>query len=254
MLATCRLIHCSYHKCLTSYFANVMGALAARSWRLARGYHHFRSRLDEFEARAGEFDVVSINNHALDLERLRADVRITRFVRDPRDLVVSGYFYHKRGAEAWCTIVDPTPDDWRGVNGRIPPSMPPGHSLTSWLQSLDAEAGLMAELEFRRYHLESMALWPDDDPRICLLRYEDYLGREKALFRAVLGHYGLPWLDRFRGARMAGRRALSAGRRGGRHVRNPTPGQWREHFTPALIEAFGARHGHLLDKYGYAAD
>jgi hypothetical protein len=69
--------------------------------------------LNDFYEDHNKYGIVSINNHALDLARLGNDYRISRFVRDPRDLVISGYFYHRRGAEPWSTIVDPKSEDWR---------------------------------------------------------------------------------------------------------------------------------------------
>jgi len=49
-----RIIHCSYHKCLTAYYGTVMGGLYNRIFRFTRGHHHFNSRINEFHERAGE--------------------------------------------------------------------------------------------------------------------------------------------------------------------------------------------------------
>lgn len=92
--------------------------------------------MDYFYQESDHFHLTSINNHALDLEKLGSEVKITRFIRDPRDLVVSGYFYHIRGAEEWCKIVDPEPFDWRAVDGCIPDKMGADQSFSSYLQSL----------------------------------------------------------------------------------------------------------------------
>lgn len=247
----CQRIHCSYHKCLTSYFSNVLGRLCERSPWLRDGYRHYRSRVDLFEVESAEYRVVSVNNHALDFSKLDANTRVTRFIRDPRDLVVSGYFYHKRGAEPWCDIVDPSTEDWRGVNGHVPKALPAGESFSSWLSSIDLESGLLAELEFRRHHFESMLEWPDNDERVRLFYYEDILGHERETFAQIFGHYGLNVFDRFLGRRIAGRLALSDNRRGGGHVRNPRPGQWRDHFTPLVERTFNDFYAEVLEKYGF---
>src|SRR5262249_20378455 len=133
------------------------------------GYRHFQSDLAGFLSHLGEYKVMSVNNHALDLGKL-GDYRITRFVRDPRDLVVSGYHYHKRGAEKWSEIEDPTPEDWMVVNGRIPSAMQPCESFSTCLQRLDLREGLLAEIEMRGAHFESMRGWPESDPRIRVWR------------------------------------------------------------------------------------
>ena len=113
------LIHCSYHKCLTVYFGRVLGGIFNRCLPWSAGYRHFNSHLEDFLAAFPTLRVASVNNRALELERL-GRYRLSRFIRDPRDLVVSGYFYHRRGAEAWTRIDSPTEHDWAFANGRIP--------------------------------------------------------------------------------------------------------------------------------------
>src|SRR4030042_3938179 len=114
-----QLIHCSYHKCLTVYYVRVMICLYNRIFRFSGGYRHFDSRIDDFYRDSSKYRIASINHRALDLCRI-GDCRISRFVRDPRDMVVSGYFYHKRGAENWCNMIGPTEETLRGVNGSVP--------------------------------------------------------------------------------------------------------------------------------------
>ena len=86
------LVHCSYHKCLTAYYASIMHILCNRLLLPGGRYAHYNSMVDEFYRCHRRFRIASLNNHCLDLDRLGA-FRMTRFIRDPRDLVVSGYFY-----------------------------------------------------------------------------------------------------------------------------------------------------------------
>ena len=241
-----KLVHCSYHKCLTVYFQRVMSQLLRHFGR----YHHFNSELGDFYARHGQYRVSSVNNHALDLDRL-GDCRITRSVRDPRDLVVSGYFYHRRGAERWCLIEDAAPRDWSIVNGQIPSAMRPGESYMACLQRLGQEEGLIAEIEFRSRHFTSMRQWPDDDPRIRTWKYEHVISNEQRVFGEIFAHYGFSWPLRLYGHRLAGRFKASAARRTAFHIRDPRPGQWRDLFTPRVAAAFEARYGDLPQALGY---
>lgn len=214
------------------------------------GYRHFNSCIDDFYDDFRDYRVTSVNNHALDLERL-GDVRITRFVRDPRDLVVSGYFYHKRGAEDWCNIVDPNPEDLRIVNGCIPSQMKRGESFSQHLNSVDLEEGLIAEIEFRTNHFHSMENWPLEDPRVRCFRYEDILGKEADTFLQMLSFYGISWHERQLGRFLA--YYFSANKRMGRtkHIRNPVPGQWHKVFTPRVSNYFASRYDTMLRRYGY---
>ncbi len=259
-MADVHLIHCSYHKCLTVYFKRVMHAVFNRCLPWSRGYRHYNSHLDDFYGDFRQRRIASINNRALDLGRLRR-FRISRFVRDPRDLVVSGYHYHKRGAEGWTHIEAPTAADWYFANGVVPAGLEAqaasattgGMSFASYLQSIPEEEGMLAELEFRRRHLESMAEWPAQHPDIVTYRYEDILGHEARVFRDLFAFYKLSLHERALGSWFVKRYSISK-MAADPHVRNPTSGQWRKVFTPRVKQAFDDRHGGLVKLLGYPPD
>ncbi|MHA3702237.1 hypothetical protein ACXR2U_08620 [Jatrophihabitans sp. YIM 134969] len=248
-----RLFHFSYHKCLTVFYKGVM----RRTMRATRPfgpepYVHLNSHVDRLPDAAANHRLVSVNNHHVPLDGF-GDVRASRFIRDPRDLLVSGYHYHKRGAEPWCLVVDPSPVDWAVVNGTIPAALPAGTSYADFLTAASVEDGLLAELDFRRAHFDSMMQWPQDDPRVLLLRYEDVLGHEQESFDRLLAHYRVGPVERRVGHHYA--RKLSAGERtGGRstaHIRDPRPRQWESQLTPRVLDTLDERHPGLLARYGY---
>lgn len=245
------LIHCSYHKCLTVYFSRVMHAVFNRCLLWSSGYQHFNSDVKAFYAALGQNRLSSVNNHLLDLQRL-GDFRLTRFIRDPRDLLVSGYFYHRRGSEPWCTIDNPQAADWEHANGQIPAGLSAaGGSFAHYLQTVDKEQGLLAEMEFRSPHFDSMQGWPDQHEHILLFRYEDMPGRELEVFNAIFDHYGLSSLEQRLGRFFADRYSLARRSKKDRHIRNPSSGQWRQHFTPKIAAAFQERWGDLICQLGY---
>ncbi|MCG8458558.1 MAG: sulfotransferase domain-containing protein, partial [Holophagales bacterium] len=220
------LIHCAYHKCLTVYFRRVMDAVFNRCLPWSAGYRHFNSHLHDFLAGYGDLRVASVNNRALEPDSL-GPCRISRFLRDPRDLVVSGYFYHRRGAEPWVTMANPTDEDWYFAAGVVPEGLrAAGGSFADYLQAIPEEEGLLAELEFRASHFESMARWPAEHPHVLTLRYEDILGNEITAFRRIFEHYGLSHLESGLGTFFARRHALGR-RRKDPHIRNPSSGQWQ---------------------------
>lgn len=172
-MAAPHLIHCSYHKCLTVYYKRVMDAVFNRCL------------IDDFYDGFRRHRVASVNNRALDLGRL-GKFRLSRFLRDPRDLVVSGYFYHRRGAEAWTTAEARRPLKWYFANGCVPEGLrADGSSYARYLQSIPEEEGLLAELEFRRHHFESMAAWPERPGHRHLSLRRDRGRRGAGLSRAV---------------------------------------------------------------------
>lgn len=244
-----QLVHCSYHKCLTLYFRKVADAVFNRVLFAGRGYRHFNSRLDAFLAEARTLRLASLNNHVVDTSQL-ADYRITRFVRDPRDLVVSGYFYHRRDPERWTGVESPSDGDWGAVNGHVPDAVGQ-RSYAAYLNAVSVEDGLIAEIDFRTFHFQSMRSWPDDDPHIRVYRYEDVLGRESTVFRDMFDFYGLSLLHRQLASTLADRFSASRQRRRSGHIRDPDPHQWRAHFTPRVARYFDERHADLLDRHGY---
>lgn len=252
-MADVHLIHCSYHKCLTVYYGRVMTAVFNRCLPWSRGYRHYNSHLEDFYDGFHRHRVASINNRALDLERL-GRFRISRFIRDPRDLVVSGYFYHRRGAEAWVRIESPTAADWYFANGYVPDGLrAAGTSFAQYLRSLPEEEGLLAELEFRTLHFESMAAWPAEHPDVVTCRYEDAVADGPSTFRRLFDFYGLSPHERWLGARFARRYSLRK-RKADPHVRDPASGQWRKHFTPRVRRAFDAKYAGLVRQLGYSSD
>lgn len=252
--ARLHLVHCSYHKCLTVYFGRVMKAVFSRCLPWSRGYHHFNSHLEDFYQSFHSYRVASVNNRALDLERL-GPARISRFLRDPRDLVVSGYFYHKRGAEPWVNLESPSADDWYFANARVPDVLKgSGLSFSRYLQTVPEEEGLLAELELRGAHFESMAAWPQNHPDVLVLRYEEVTADGPAAFRKIFEHYRLGPVEGRLGNYFARRYSLGRRQASDPHVRNPASGQWRAHFTPRVRQVFDARYGSLVRQLGYPPD
>ncbi len=245
-------IHCSYHKCMTVYFKKVFANMQILNPSVFRkGYWHFNSHLEEFYASLDDYKICSINNHYLDLDRL-GEYRITRFIRDPRDLVVSGYHYHKRGSEAWCNIPDPTEQDLLVVNGVIPHGISPGMTYAEYLNSIDEVAGMIAELEFRKRHFESMLRWPDNDKKILLLKYEHILNHEADAFRRIFDFYELTLLEKLCGKWLAKHNSLEKKAGKMAHIRKGTVGQWRSALPSAVEHEFLMQYPDLLEKYGYA--
>ena len=242
-------IHCGYHKCLTMYVRKVMGRVARKSFT-SQKFRHFYHRADVFYQAIQNFDFASISGHRLDLDRFD-HVLVSRFIRDPRDLLVSGYFYHKRSAEEWCDIVDPVDEDWEIVQGCVPSGVRKDESFAAYLNRVSLADGLLAEIEFRARHYSSMAAWPRDDPRVRLYRYEDIMGNEASVFADLMKFYQLPMTSRVVGRYYASR--YSASRKSGKkgHIRNASSGQWKQYFTPEVNARFNEVYGDLLKLYDY---
>jgi hypothetical protein len=249
--------HCGYHKCLTMFSRKVYKR-ACRVYTLTHGlrpnqptaFRHFYHRIEAFYNNANKYGVCSISGHKPDLDRFE-DLRVVRFVRDPRDLMISSYYYHKRGAERWSKLTNPSDADWMVVNGHVPSGIPEQESLSGYLSNASLEKGLQAEMEFRQFHFESMMQWPLEDPRVLLFRYEDILGREPEVFEQIFDFYKLPKLTGSAAKYFANKYRLGKAEVKKDHVRNAKSQQWRDLFTPELKQNFNHLYSNLLERYGY---
>jgi Sulfotransferase domain len=257
----CNLItHFSYHKCLTSYYQSVVRALSAE---FGFYYEHFTSDYPRFEQAAlndPRRRVLSVNNRSdIAWERL-PEYRGSHFIRDPRDLVVSGYYYHLWTREAWC--IDPG-FEWRHLVahpyfGRyvetLPSRLPRAVSYQEYLGTLDRERGMIVELIWRTPHLDEMRRWNFANPRIMELRYEDIIGKEANTFGRLLEHYGFAPPVVARGVALAEAKSIKHRSKSGKsHVRSGAVRQWDEEFTPLLRTLFRECAGDLLVRLGYEA-
>lgn len=220
---------------------------------LPGGYKHFNSEISEFFDEIPKLKGGSVNNHAVNLSHFTFPYRATCFVRDPRDLVISGYFYHRRGVESWTNIKNPDPTQWSVVNGNIPQSLKPGQSFSEFLQDVDTETGLLAEIDFRKFHFGAMREWDLDQPNLFVFKYENVVGREPDCFRDIAEIYEFSEKWKSELVRQANRYSLQNLNTNKEHVRDPNPRQWSKYFTNNIRNMFKSKHNDKLVKLGYEA-
>ena len=83
------------------------------------------------------------------------ELRAFHVIRDPRDVIVSGYFahLHSHPDETWPRL----------------------RAYRRYLATLDESEGLMAEMEFSSIYLHQMLAWDYDNPLILEMRFEDLI-------------------------------------------------------------------------------
>ena len=227
------LIHCAHHKVGTVWFKNVLGRVAA-----LYGLSFQVSRVQPAFPRIG---IVLVNGSRIDLDSL-PPFRGSHIVRDPRDVAVSGYFYHRRCQESWVLA----PDDRYG-----------GRSYQQYLQSVDEETGLAEEIVSHTSRVcATMAGWDYTRPDILELRYEEFIADEAAHWLRLYRHYGFRERPAGRAARLACNFSISseAYRQRRAHVRSGKAGDWRSHFTSHHRDLFMEHCGDILVRLGYERD
>jgi hypothetical protein len=202
--------------------------------------------------------------------------RAVHVVRDPRDVLVSAYFSHrnrhwfKPGTEAYVhqQRLRLLPKE-EGLLAELEFSEHYLGPMTRWqyhvmpnILELKFEAVTAQPYEsvlqiFSFLGLLDEAVWPwwqqlIDTPRFIWNRLTRRWGGFGSLPRKIPAEKLLGIVHRLQFARLAHRPQGAEDPQS--HYRKGQPGDWRNHFTPALVEAFKARYPGLISQLGYEPD
>ena len=231
-------MHCAHHKVGTLWFKTIFTEIAGRyglRFDVCRDGRPARRTDMVLYPNATQFHPGEFGSRL---------VRGTHMIRDPRDVVISGFFYHLWTDERWAH--EPRPEFG-------------GKSYQQLLRSLTKDDGLLAEI--RRAAMTTipdMASWRYDRPGFMELRYEDVIADEAEWFGRIFRHYGFddPAVERclhivhrhsFQGA--TGRAVGTV--REHKHRRSGKVGEWREHFREEHRALFKQLAGESLLTLGY---
>lgn len=252
-------LHFSFHKCLTAYFGVVLRQFCCgRDWT----FTHCQGDLGLFEdmVRHGRGRRIMSFNNSLPTFADYPQFRASRFLRDPRDLVVSAYHYHLWTRETWCTTPvfswEPITSDplFRREIEADPRKWPQNISFQRYLRSLDYEQGMILEMLWRRPHFRTMLAWPER-PEILTIRYETLVGNEGEAFAAIFRHYGWGEEAAACGGSIAEAHSLKHKQKGDRrHTRDGSSRQWSVAYTPRLARIFEDNFKDVLRATGYEQD
>lgn len=232
-----------HHKCASRFFRNeVFGRLSEitgakpREYEIASPPFHYW-RMDELDLSNMNFDdigalgrdiVLFANASGRSLQKLREvapDWKAIRVVRDPRQVLVSGYFHHK--GDHWTE--SPVGWVWDALERDKPV-----------LLKLPKEEGLLYELDnITKEVIEEQILGPFDDERILTLKLEEFTAAPREHLIRISKFLQI---------------ADIAGIDLGNTFANRDTGDWRDHFTPKLKAVFKERYGQALIDLGYERD
>ena len=247
----------THHKCATNYLNKVCIEVAALSDLQFIGVRDFfnepGSEFSKSEAykrllSAGKRDKPFFFIQRGDYKKhIKAsnlvDYRAFHVVRDPRDMIVSGYFSHKYSHS--------TEGPWH-KNWLVP--------YRKYLNEVSEEEGLMNEIEIG-HSLKMMSSWNYDDPNILELKFEDLIANSLKIYGHIFDFLQLDVnadeLEKI--IQKYSFKNMSKGREPGQedvthHFRRGIPGDWKNHFTNGHIELFKQKWGDLLIQLGYEKD
>jgi hypothetical protein len=233
------VVHVAHHKVGTVWWGRILRAFAL--------HYGLRFVQPPIEDGAQPADIYFFS-HGRKFQRSDfADMpfRGTHMIRDPRDVLVSGYFYHLWTEERWAN----KPSDQFG-----------GRSYREELNRRDRHDGLLLEMErmCRNDQLREMLDWDYSQPEFLELKYEDVISDESGSFERVFRHYGfrdrevrvgLGIAESMSFSRVSGRKVGEIG--SAAHLRSGRPGEWREHLTAEHLDRWQELAGDALARLGY---
>ncbi|MEX2400249.1 MAG: sulfotransferase domain-containing protein [Rhodothermales bacterium] len=208
--------------------------------------------------------------HSLvDLDSVERHFTAIHLVRDPRDVIVSGYLYHKRCNEPWCRNTD---FDWSDpLNYPIVPRSQDhrplewkknylnslnGRSYQENLRSLAQEDGLLFEMDhYASWTIRQMESWDYSRPDTLELKFEDIMTDFEASFASMFAHVGFNKIQTdFASSvaitedisRMTDKEIMM-----NNHISARSTSKWSRYFTPKLKDEFKARFPDTLQRLGY---
>ena len=231
------IIHCAHHRCGSVWLDNVLHAVAD-----SFGLRYQKDTQDKLKK---DTEVFMEDHSWIDFNSL-PPYAATHMIRDPRDIIVSAYFYHLWTKEVWAHV----PREEHG-----------GKTYQEYINSLDKEEGVLAEINRSAKHLKYMGEWNYHNPNVMEIKYEDMIEDERSMFRKMFQHYGfsdsaieksLGVADRYSFGNMTKRKIGE--KQDQSHLRSGRSGQWQETFTDAHKAHFKELLGQSLINMGYESD
>ncbi len=232
-----QIVHCAYHKMGTRWLTNVLSGVADH---YGMSLQFIDNNIEDLDL---SHDIVILNHSDLLAQQLKGFVG-SHMLRDLRDVVVSGYYYHLWTTESWAHQCMPTLG---------------GLSYQNYLKRLSLEAGVMAEIRNLARYVQRRKIrqWNFDDPRFHELRYEQMFGDEDEAFAVLFEHYGFTSEAIENGLRIAKRYSFGAlasndrQTRSTSHLRSGKSGQWEKVFSDQHKSVFKELLGDVLIQTGY---
>lgn len=227
-----KIVVCLHHKVLTVYLGRVFRVFAGLT---GRSYAYGSGPGLDYNAN------IIIDHHSdINACALNSDYVGIHLTRDPRDIIVSGAFYHLHSKELWLHIAQTS------FNGK------------TYQQAISELATFEEQLLFELANaggdtIDDMLAWKGS-VSIREMKYNDLVSnRGRACLESATSDWPLNGEEKQ--LLMSLFDFFSIGNKGAdatsRHIRDPKSGQWQEHFTQRVIDEFMSRFPDAVERLGY---
>ncbi|MCF8414424.1 MAG: sulfotransferase domain-containing protein [Melioribacteraceae bacterium] len=214
-------------------------------------------------------DVILFPHSLIDLSLISEPFLGVHTIRDPRDIVVSGYLYHRRTNEKWCVNSDfdfkhpimfpqvPYSQEYRSEDWKMKylKSLN-GMSYQNNLLNMSQYDGLFFEMNnYGTWTIESMDKWDYNNENILEIRFEDVMNNFGEIFKMIFEHLRFSKSEIKQGINIAAKHDLNRKSKAEiariKHVSSPKASKWKDYFETRHIETFGQKFGDIMLKLGY---
>jgi hypothetical protein len=235
------IVVATHHKTGTVWMDGVFKAIARD---VGVEYVDFRSQYGRLaDALRKPFILLNYDSNFREYSHVlnRDDVRILHVVRDPRDVLISAMYYHKKSTETW--LHEPIP----------------GYDNVTYQRRLRALPTKFDQYVFEMEHstagtLRDLRNWRYDRANCFEARYENLRQDEQLKYwRSISAFLGFDEREQQLCSRRFWQNSLFGGlpRVGNKHVRSGDVAQWKREFTRNLGYAFLMRFPDALQSLRY---
>jgi len=191
----------------------------------------------------GRFDIFFQDHSAFDENLLKQSFRGLHMIRDPRDVIISGCFYHQHASESWLHIK-------RKRFGGL-----------SYQEKLNSYSEFSDQLLFEMEHISLLTIkdmwaWDYHSPAFHEVKYETLIrDTELTHFREMFVELGMDGEELLPHLQSIARdNSLFSGKVKTNHVRSGNAQQWPHYFDARLKRRFLELYGNVLIDLAYEAD
>ncbi len=225
----------THHKTGTAWMMKVF-------WNISH-FHSLKYYQGKQEQLPPDYDIFFQDHSYFDFDLLESPFRGLHLIRDPRDVIISGCFYHQKADEDWLQYPR---EDLEGA---------------TYQEKINEPSNLDEKILFEMEHagkrtIEEMLAWNYQDPLIMEVKYEDLIvDNDLSLFHEIFTFLGFPGPGIPSLLAIAYENSLFSGNFDRSfHIRSGKIEQWREYFTTLHKEKFLALFDDALIQLGYESD
>jgi len=220
-----------YHKCGTKLLGKVFLQMALKyGWE----YKSIPGSVNEMP----NADVVFFLHSQVDYNKLPEKFIGIHMVRDPRDIIISGYLYHKRTIEEWC------------INENFQTEDPIVYN------ALEEEDAIIFEMNhYGKWTIEDMLKWDFEKANCLELKFEDVMSNYDDEMMKIFKHCNFSPAQIKMAKHFADKEDLNKMSKKDiekhPHISSVKTKKWERYFTEKLQRYFDTHFSEVLKKYNY---